>query len=54
MEKKNFTAASVFVAMLVASGHFAPADASENAGPSLQTMETGATGNMSENIQKPE
>ena len=39
MEKKNFTAASVLVAMLIASGHFVPANAGEDAGTSLQTTE---------------
>ena len=30
MEKKNFSAASVLVAMLIASGHFAQASASKD------------------------
>ena len=41
MEKKNFSAASVLVAMLIASGHFVSNSASEDAGTSLQTTENG-------------
>jgi len=41
MDKKNFTAASVLVAMLIASGHFVSNSASEDAGTSLQTTENG-------------
>lgn len=45
MEKKNFSAASVLVAMLVAmliaSGHFAQASASKDDYTGLQTTENG-------------
>lgn len=40
MEKKNFTAASVLVAMLIASGHFIPATVREGAGTGQQMTET--------------
>ena len=42
MEKKNFSAASVLVAMLIASGHFAQASASKDDHTGLQTTENGA------------
>lgn len=41
MEKKNFSAASVLVAMLIASGHFAQASASKDDHTGLQTTENG-------------
>ena len=41
MEKKNFSAASVLVAMLIASGHFAQASASKDDYTGLQTTENG-------------
>ena len=41
MEKKNFSAASVLVAMLIAFGHFAQASASKADNTGLQTTEDG-------------
>ena len=41
MEKKNFSAASVLVAMLIACGHFAQASASKDDHTGLQTTENG-------------
>ena len=41
MEKKNFSAASVLGAMLIASGHFAQASASKDDYTGLQTTENG-------------
>ena len=41
MEKKNFSAASVLVAMLIASGHFVQASASKDDHTGLQTTENG-------------
>ena len=41
MEKKNFSAASVLVAMLIASGHFAQASASNYDHTGLQPTENG-------------
>ena len=51
MEKKNFTAASVLVAMLIASGHFVPANAGEDASTGLQSTEAGTLDATEESCQ---